>query len=1079
MSRMGRSYPNRVRFGRPILSQATVRSRTQGAQVTDSLTHVINVPEHAVGDLLYVAFSIDTGTTVTSTSSTGWQKLIEMAQGASTNQKGSVWWKRATGSDALTIDSSTAEQSTHVSLAIVNGDDPEAVAANGAAAAAAVPPAISATKGTEDYLCLVSTHTDSSAGTTQNFGLSSSFEISTTQQASTTTSAATNVQEEVFLQSNGSIAPGTVSLSLAEQWVSITTAIGSQGQAAPIVTQQGSVSLIASPTLTVSGAVARPPDAFFDLSNWKLTVPYDGPDGDTNADEIIQPALSTYVDPSYFYLDPSNQMVMDAPVNGDTTSGSSATRAELREMDGAVESAWDKTTASRQLTVSGYFDPTNITGGSAPKKVGIVGQIHETGGTPGIYLTVDYDAVPSRLRLFKDGPGVGNLVTGFVPTDRLSFRIECTDGNVNIYGSIGDETTLPAIPQFTFPASGFVEPTGSYLKTGAYNKTDAATGSTGDFLVKIVYLNLNQALPIVWPATLALTATPTLTVNVVRITPATVSLTATPTISVGAVRTTPATISLTATPTLAVNAYLAEVASVSLIASPSLTANLLRTTPASISLTASPTLSIAAPTLTTWATLALTVLPVLTVNSVRAAVSSISLIAAPTLVISSPQLVEVASVSLIASPTFTANAAITGGTQQASLSLTITPTITLSGLRVAVSSVSLSITPALTVTALLQAAATVNLIVTPVLTIDAVRITPSAVNLTVLPQLTVAALLPGASVSLIATPTISVTLYAIRPATVTLTISPTLSATVGAVPATISLTAFPTLSISTFSAIPAALSLSISPTISLSAVRVVPATLSLLASPTLSIASVQVFAAAVNLSIAPTISLSAVKARPASLTLTVTPTLSASVAPSGATVALLITPTINVSVRYIGAASVQLTASPSLAVSVSVGAQVTLALTVIPTLSVSFFGEVPASLLLIVVPTFAVDATRYVPATVSLSALPSLTVNGVRVTFPSIDLLVIPAISIDLLRYSISSVNLLIIPTISVRAYVEGAGPGWPIIFSVVSVTNGDEPVSSSQTQMKPSFAVQSTTNETGGSSAVTDPYITFKEINA
>jgi hypothetical protein len=1078
MSRMGRSYPNRVRFGRPILNQVTVRSRTQGAQVTDSLTHVINVPEHAVGDLLYVAFSIDTGTTVTSTSSTGWQKLIEMAQGASTNQKGSVWWKRATGSDALTIDSSTAEQSTHVSLAIVNADDPEAVAANGAAAAAAVPPAISATKGTEDYLCLVSTHTDSSAGTTQNFGLSSGFEISTTQQASTTTSAATNVQEEIFLQSSGSIAPGTVSLSLSEQWVSITTVIGTFGVTST-VTQQASVTLTATPTLTVSGEVYKPPGTVFNLTNWKITVPYDGPDGDVNADEITQPALNTYVDPQYFYLDPSNQMVLNAPVNGDVTSGSTGVRAELREMDGAVESAWDKRTASRQLTVSGYYDPTNITGGSAPKKVMIVGQYHETGGTPSIYLTVDYDAVPSRLRVFKDGPGVGNLVTGFVPTDRLSFRLETTGGNVNIYGSIGDETTLPASPQFTYPATSFVEPDNTYAKAGAYNKTDTGTGSTGEAIAKIVYLNNNQALPITTQASLTLTASPTLSVNAVRTTPATVSLTATPALSVNAIRITPATVSLTATPTLAVNAYLTEVASVSLIASPSLTANLLRTTPASISLTASPTLSIAAPTLTTWATLALTVLPVLTVNSVRAAVSSISLIAAPTLVISSPQLVEVASVSLIASPTFTANAAITGGTQQASLSLTITPTITLSGLRVAVSSVSLSITPALTVTALLQAAATVNLIVTPVLTIDAVRITPSAVNLTVLPQLTVAALLPGASVSLIATPTISVTLYAIRPATVTLTISPTLSATVGAVPATLSLTASPTLSISTFSAIPAALSLSISPTISLSAVRVVPATLSLLASPTLSIASVQVFAAAVNLSIAPTISLSAVKARPASLTLTVTPTLSASVTPSGATVALLITPTINVSVRYIGAASVQLTASPSLTVGATLGTRATLALTVIPTLSVSFFGEVPASLLLIVVPTFAVDATRYVPATVSLSALPSLTVNGVRVTFPSIDLLVIPAISIDLLRYSISSVNLLIIPTISVRAYVEGAGPGWPIIFSVVSVTNGDEPVSSSQTQMKPSFAVQSTTNETGGSSAVTDPYIAFKEINA
>jgi len=208
------------------------------------------------------------------------------------------------------------------------------------------------------------------------------------------------------------------------------------------------------------------PGSVFTLTNWKLTVPTKG--GlltGSPADEITQPTLNTY-DTAYFTLNGSNQMVCTAPVNGVTTSGSTATRSELREMDGAVESAWDMNTASRQLTVSGYFNPTSITGGSDPKKVMIIGQIHATSGTPGIYITIDYDVAVPRMRLFKDGPGVGNLLTGFTPSDRLTYRIEITGGFVNIYAVVGTENDLPTLPQFSYAASSFLEQTGNYLKAG-------------------------------------------------------------------------------------------------------------------------------------------------------------------------------------------------------------------------------------------------------------------------------------------------------------------------------------------------------------------------------------------------------------------------------------------------------------------------------------------------------------------------------------------------------------------------------------------------------------------------------------
>lgn len=1055
-----------------------VRARNQGAQVTDATSHVINLPAGVqAGDLLYVAFSIDTASTVTSSTSTGWAKLASDKQGTTTNQTGEVWWKRATGSDAFTITSSTAEQSTHISIALQNAADPVAVTANGASAASYTPPAITPAAGSSNYRAIISGHTDTSAGTTQTFGTAAGYSNSTTQQGSTTTTAATNTQEQNYTGVS-TITPGAITLSLAEQWVAITTAIqrlSTPGGTAPIVS--GSVTLTATPTLTANLGIYKPPDSFFDLSNWKITVPYDGPDGDTNADEIAQPALLTYVDPTYFYLDPSNQMVMDAPVNGDTTGGSTGVRTELREMDGAVESAWDKTTASRQLTVAGYFDPTNIAGGSAPKKVMIVGQIHETGGTPGIYLTVDYDASPSRLRVFKDGPGIGNLVTGFTPTDKLAFRIECTAGNVNIYGVIGDETALPASPQFTFPSSGFVEVTGSYLKTGSYNKTDTGTGSTGDSIAKITYLKLDQALKVIWPASVSLTVTPTLTVNGIRTTPASISLTATPTLTATAVVTKPATLSLTATPTLTISPTQTAFATLSLTVTPTLTANAIRTTPATISLSATPTLTVATPQLTTFASASLIVTPTFFVDAIRSVLGSLNLTILPNLVIPGNL------------------------TQVASASLFVTPTLSVNGVRITPSTTSLTATPTLTVAAQGATPASITLTATPTITVDAVRTTPATISLTIAPTVSVTAFLAlPLTLTLIATPTISVSPYVTRPASVSLIVTPTGSFLLGGLAGQVSLSITPTLTVNGLGIALPILSLIASPTLTVNGTVAAPtgASLSLFVAPTLTVSvrlgafanfsgiaiptlfvdAVRITPASISLSITPTLLVTAFRAQTLSVSLIVTPTLSLTLVAPGAGVALTITPTISVLVSYIGRPSAQLTASPTLTVGAYLTTSATLSLTLLPTLAVAFYGQSPATVSLLVAPTLNVDAIRYVPASITLTIIPNFQVNGVRLSFPAIDLTIVPTITLFALRTTTSSLYLLIIPTLYVKGAIEGAGPGWPIVFRVVSVDDGSEAVPSVQTQFKPTFAVQNVKNESGNPATVSGSYIDFEDVN-
>ncbi|MBP9668084.1 hypothetical protein KBD87_04780, partial [Candidatus Saccharibacteria bacterium] len=73
--------------------------------------------------------------------------------------------------------------------------------------------------------------------------------------------------------------------------------------------------LPASPTPTASpsptgGSSAQYPSQVLNLTNWKITIPFDGTDEDTNADEVKQPGLATYTHPSYFFVSPGKNSVI-------------------------------------------------------------------------------------------------------------------------------------------------------------------------------------------------------------------------------------------------------------------------------------------------------------------------------------------------------------------------------------------------------------------------------------------------------------------------------------------------------------------------------------------------------------------------------------------------------------------------------------------------------------------------------------------------------------------------------------------------------------------------------------------------
>lgn len=241
------------------------------------------------------------------------------------------------------------------------------------------------------------------------------------------------------------------------------------------------------------------PGEVFDLSNFKWTGPTEDPNDPGDAIEIQQPALTTYAD-EHLYLNDQNHMVFVAPVVGETTGGSSATRSELREMENGTEAAWAMGSPdARSLTVTGYFDPTNITGGTTPRKEMIIGQIHGELGNPPLYLAAEYHVATPRVRVYKyngsSTPGFGNMLAGITPTTLATYRIEYDPVNnqIKVYGAFGGRENLPVTPNFTFNAADFFgQTTGLYFKAGAYNKTTVSSGSTGEAITTVTYLELIQ-----------------------------------------------------------------------------------------------------------------------------------------------------------------------------------------------------------------------------------------------------------------------------------------------------------------------------------------------------------------------------------------------------------------------------------------------------------------------------------------------------------------------------------------------------------------------------------------------------------
>lgn len=78
------------------------------------------------------------------------------------------------------------------------------------------------------------------------------------------------------------------------------------------------------------GHAAVPGDVF-DLTQWKITLPMDS-DKNGKVDEVGDTHLAKFTYPPFFFLNKEGHMVFAAPNKAATTSGSTNTRSELRQM---------------------------------------------------------------------------------------------------------------------------------------------------------------------------------------------------------------------------------------------------------------------------------------------------------------------------------------------------------------------------------------------------------------------------------------------------------------------------------------------------------------------------------------------------------------------------------------------------------------------------------------------------------------------------------------------------------------------------------------------------------------------------
>ena len=224
-------------------------------------------------------------------------------------------------------------------------------------------------------------------------------------------------------------------------------------------------------------AGTKPPAQVLDLRRWKLTIPYDGSDAGTSADEIKWPTLGTYRSLSAFHSTSDNEaVVFRAPVGGAKTGGSVFARSELRERtlwtgSGQTNCDWSNQSGDHNLRITQKVThlPSRV-----PRVV--VGQIHDPSDEV-VMIRVDGSNIIAEASYpdpaYEDGRKVQKpLATGYKVGTYFTIRIRAVPTGVAVYyneGRSGARTVW-----FGGRVSKGASTDGWYFKAGMYLQTNTA-----------------------------------------------------------------------------------------------------------------------------------------------------------------------------------------------------------------------------------------------------------------------------------------------------------------------------------------------------------------------------------------------------------------------------------------------------------------------------------------------------------------------------------------------------------------------------------------------------------------------------
>lgn len=170
----------------------------------------------------------------------------------------------------------------------------------------------------------------------------------------------------------------------------------------------------------------EPPAAVFDLTAWKLTLPYNT-ERKGDPDEVVQPELAQFQDDTCFRLSESGDaIIFRASCDGVGTENSKYPRSELREMeaDGKDEASWTNMfDLIHELEVELAITHTPDT-----RPHVVCAQIHDQ----------DDDVLMVRLegnRLFieRDNAEEVELTADYTLGDPIALRIKASESQIRVW----------------------------------------------------------------------------------------------------------------------------------------------------------------------------------------------------------------------------------------------------------------------------------------------------------------------------------------------------------------------------------------------------------------------------------------------------------------------------------------------------------------------------------------------------------------------------------------------------------------------------------------------------------------------